>query len=107
MYLQGLADLPLDRLESAFQRAVQECRFVPTIAELRAFEDQVKVPVERIEAAYERRKAQILAAPEVKALPSVQDEKAAPRREIRQLTEAELTARLDELKFQAANGRRQ
>lgn len=80
---------------------------MPTIAELRAFEDQVKVPVERIEAAYERRKAQILAAPEVKALPSVQDEKAAPRREIRQLTEAELTARLDELKFQAANGRRQ
>ncbi len=107
MYLQALADLPLDRLELAFQRAVQECRFVPSIAELRQFEYEAEVPKALIDAAYERRKQQILSAPEVKALPSVLDEKIVkPLREVRSLTEAEVQSRLEELRFQAANGRR-
>lgn len=56
MYLQSLSDLPLDRLDEAFKRAIRECRYLPTISEIRTFESQVEISPEKIEAAYQRRK---------------------------------------------------
>lgn len=42
MYLDGLSDLPLDRLNDALKMAVKQCRFFPTIAEIRALERDVE-----------------------------------------------------------------
>ncbi len=100
MYLDGLFDLPLDRLNLAFERAVRECRFVPTIAEIRAFESDVTVPAEAIEAAHARLRARLAAQPEVKMLASVQDENTQPRqsrREIQPLSREEIERRMDDL----------
>ena len=65
MYLDSLDDLPLDRLELAFARAVRECKFLPSIAELRSFENDVTVPVERLEAAHQRLRERLAAQPAV------------------------------------------
>lgn len=98
MYLQSLSDLPPDRLDEAFQRAVRECRFFPTIAEIRGFESQVQVSPERLEAAHQRLLARIAAQPEVKMLASVLDEKPVmPKRKARQPIQEELERRMDEL----------
>tara|TARA_R110000824_G_scaffold65483_1_gene170478 strand:- start:1556 stop:2014 length:459 start_codon:yes stop_codon:yes gene_type:complete len=35
LYRDALADVPPDLLELAFQRAVRECKFFPTVAEIR------------------------------------------------------------------------
>lgn len=97
MYLQLLSDLPLDRLNLAFEHAVRECKFMPTIAEIRDFEEEVIVEPERIAAAHERLRARLAAQPEVKMLGSVLDEPSMPRREITQLTTAEIEKRMDDL----------
>lgn len=101
MYLQLLSDLPLDRLELAFQRGVLECKFMPTIAEIRSFETRIEISPERIEAAHQRLRARLAAQPEVKQLASVLDDRApAPRREIRQLTAEEHEKRMKLLRAQ-------
>jgi hypothetical protein len=61
MYLQALADLPLDQLERAIQRAIRECRYFPTIAEIRALESQIEVSPERMEAAHARLRQRLAA----------------------------------------------
>lgn len=105
MYLQALSDLPLDRLELAFHRAIRDCRFLPTIAEIRDLEAIVEIPKsqqQRIDAAYERLKQKVLTQPEPNALVSALDEKteAKPRRPIRLLTEAEHEAAIKRLREQ-------
>ena len=99
MFLQELSDLPLDRLDMAFKRAVRECAFFPKIAEIRQFEAAVQIEPEKLTAAYERLKRQIETSPEPKQLASVLDEqprKFVPRI-VKPLSEAELKARLEEL----------
>lgn len=93
-------------LDEAFRLARGVCTEFPTPADVRKQIVNVKVPQELLDTAYEKRKARILAQPEPKMLKSVLDEEKPKPREIRQFTEAELQARLDVLKFQAANGRR-
>ena len=101
MYLEGLKDLPMSRLNEAFNRAFRECKFFPSIAEIRAFETQVQVPQELLDAAYERFTQRILAQPEVKMLESVHDEPKPKRHEIAPMSEEEATRRLNVLLKQA------
>lgn len=104
MYLQALADLPQNRLEAAFQQAVRECRFFPTVAEIRAFEREVKATPEQLDAAYERLKLRIANQP--KALPYrsvLTDPEYAQLVKFpapRQLTDAEVEERLAVLRAQ-------
>lgn len=98
MYLDALSDLSIERLDIAFRRAIRECEFLPKPAEIRRFERAVPVDPARREANYERLKARQLTGHAPKQLRSVLDEKPQTRRrEIRQLSESELTARLEEL----------
>lgn len=101
MYLQSLADLPLDRLNSAFQCAVRECKFLPSIAEIRRFEDEVEISPEQLQAAHDRLRARLAAQPEAKRLASVLDEpKVEKREEIVTLTPEQFDARAKELQRQ-------
>lgn len=101
MYLQNLADLPMSRLSEAFNRAIRECKFFPTVAEIRAFEAEVIIPDDRIQAAYERRKSQILTAPRLTLLKSAfLDAEPQAKRPLRMLTDAEFNERVEYLKKQ-------
>lgn len=119
MYGKTLADFPerfdefLDEfrstspsvLDEAFRLARGVCDQFPTPADVRRQIANVP-PQKSIQDAYERRKAQIMAQPAPKLLKSVLDEEKPKPREVRELSEAELESRLEELRFQAANGRR-
>jgi len=100
MYLDGLSDLRLDRLDAAFKRAVRECKFFPSIAEIRQLEAEIEIPQERLESAYERLKQRIAAQPVPNQLSSVLDDNRPKLREVRQLTEAEYKKRLEQLSGQ-------
>jgi hypothetical protein len=97
MYLQALSDLPLNLLETAFQSAVLECKFFPSIAEIRAIVARSDSP-EQHEASYQRLKARIESQPEVKQLRSILDEQAKTvKREVVALTEGQWRERLEKL----------
>lgn len=105
MYLQSLGDLRLDRLELAFQQALKDCKFFPTIAEIRDIEADLILPdvaKERIEAAYQRRKEQVLSAPQPPPMISgaLDKEQPKPRRPLKMLTDAEFNERVAYLKKQ-------
>lgn len=102
MYLQNLSDLQPSRLAEAFNRAIRECKFFPTVAEIRTFEAEVEIPKERIEAAYQRRKEQVLATPQPPPMLSavLDKEQPKPKRPLRLLTEAEHEERVAYLKKQ-------
>jgi hypothetical protein len=81
MYLEALSDLPIDRLNEAFMRAVRQCTFLPSIAEIRKFESEVSVPQEQLEAAYERMRQRVIAQGAIPTLRSLREVKqiSAPK----------------------------
>lgn len=106
MYLNALCDLPLDRLELAFQKALREFVpgfgiLIPPIGLIRQLEDSVEVPPERIEAAHQRLRERLAAQPPVPMLKSVVDEAPKPKREFKPLSPEETERRLKELLKQA------
>ncbi len=106
MYSQELADLTTDRLDQAFRHAMRQCRFLPTIAEIRHFEANVEVPAERIAGSYQRLRERIEAQPAVKMLATTYEAPKPRKRPERrtELTEAELEAKLQEIRAKAEKG---
>jgi hypothetical protein len=101
LYIAELSDLRQDRLELAFRHALRECKFFPTIAEIRDFEEKVQVDPARIEAAHQRLRERLAAQPPVPMLKSVVDEAPKPKREFKPLSPEESERRLKELIKQA------
>jgi hypothetical protein len=101
LYIAELADLREDRLELAFRQALRDCKFFPTIAEIRDFEEKVQVDPARIEAAHQRLRERLAAQPPVPMLKSVVDEAPKPKREFKPLSPEESERRLKELIKQA------
>ena len=72
-YFQALSKVPLDRLEYAFVKAGERCRFFPSVAELLNCAEEFFVSQEKLDIAYERLKVRLAAQGEVKTLHSVLD----------------------------------
>lgn len=96
-FLDEFKSIPPGVLDEAFRLARGVCTEFPTPADVRKQIAFVQVPDEKTEAAYERLKARLAGQGEVKMLSSVTDEQARPLREVRQLSEAEVEQRLEQL----------
>lgn len=52
-YREGLSDLPEADLREVFSRAILECKFMPTVAELRGFLNRKEVAIDKLESERE------------------------------------------------------
>jgi len=101
LYIAELVDLHEDRLELAFRQVLRDCKFFPTIAEIRNFEEKVQVDPARIQAAHQRLRERLAAQRPIPMLASVVDEQRKPQRTIKPLSLEEAERRLKELLKQA------
>lgn len=79
-YWMGLADLPADLLGKAVQRAIRQCKFFPSVAELRQFSRELRPLLPQILDAGPFRAPQFLSKDErTNVLAWIQDCRAAIR----------------------------